>query len=104
MAIEKEPTVADAEKAYEYLLTSDELRMLSEMREKDIHDEVTNLAGAREEGIQQGVQQGSDYKEETIAKNILMKNFTDQQIIDITGISPERLARLKRELTERHSI
>ncbi len=50
------------------------------------------------EGMQQGMQQGEYNKQREIAINMLKEGFGDPVVTKTTGISPEVLAKIKKEL------
>jgi len=54
MAIKAEPAIEKAQKVLEYLGTNAEIRRYYELREKAIHDEITRITGARNEGKAEG--------------------------------------------------
>ena len=99
MAIKAEPAIEKAQKVLEYLGTNEEIRRYYELREKAIHDEITRLTGAKEEGIkqgiQQGIQQGEHKKGFEVARNMLLDGIEDTIIEKYTGISKDDLEKLK---------
>ena len=52
------------------------------------------MSRSREEGIQQGMQEGMLQ----IIRNMITQKYTDQQIMEICGITPQYLAGIKKEL------
>ena len=50
------------------------------------------LSRSREEGMQQSVRQ--------IIQNMISQKYTDQQILEICGITPQYLASIKKETKE----
>ncbi len=50
MAMKKEPAIEKAEKVLEYLGTNEEIVRYYELREKQVHDEITRITGAKAEG------------------------------------------------------
>lgn len=90
MAIQQTTTIPEVKDTIVILreLSADEqLRRLAEMREKRLHDEASNLNGARREGIQIGIQQGeikgrNDRDNELIEK-WKKKGYSDEQIKEL---------------------
>lgn len=87
MAIKAEPAIEKAQKVLEYLGTNDETRRYYELREKAIHDEITRLEGAKEEGLQQGLHQGEQNKSYEAARKMLLDGIEFKIIEKYTGIS-----------------
>ena len=87
MAEEKNKTIKEAKKEVEYLTGEEEIKRLAELREKWAMDRRSEISDAREEGK----------KEEklAIAKNMLNKGKSEEDILDFTGISKEELEKLK---------
>ena len=54
MVMKEESTIAKAEKILEHLGSLDEIRRYYEAREMALHDEITRITGAREEGRIEG--------------------------------------------------
>ena len=92
MAIQQTTTIPEVKDTIVILreLSADEqLRRLAEMREKRLHDEASNLNGARREGIAQGIKQGiiegqAEQRKEKIAQ-MRELGFTEEQIKAIWG-------------------
>lgn len=87
VAEEKNKTIKEAKKEVEYLTGEEEIKRLAELREKWAMDRRSEISDAREEGK----------KEEklAIAKNMLNKGISEEDILDFTGISKEELEKLK---------
>ena len=98
MAIKARPAIEKAQKVLEYLGTNEEIRRYYELREKAIHDEITRLIGAKEEGIQQGIQQGEDKKGFEVARKMLLDGVEDNIIQKYTGVSKENLEKLRNNM------
>ena len=115
MAEEKNKTIKEAKKEVEYLTGEEEIKRLAELREKWAMDRRSEISDAREEGIEEGRKEGrkegieegrkegrKEGKEEgkkeeklAIAKNMLNKGKSEEDILDFTGISKEELEKLK---------
>ena len=87
VAEEKNKTIKEVKKEVEYLTGEEEIKRLAELREKWAMDRRSEISDAREEGK----------KEEklAIAKNMLNKGISEEDILDFTGISKEELEKLK---------
>jgi predicted transposase/invertase (TIGR01784 family) len=90
MVMKEDPTIAKAEEIVEYLGSLDEIRRYYEAREMAIHDEITRITGAKEEGIAQ--------EKLDAARKMLIKNTDEQFIADVTGLSLEQIQKLKTEI------
>ncbi|GIN59213.1 hypothetical protein J8TS2_35320 [Lederbergia ruris] len=71
--------IAEAEERLSALNLSKELREAYDARERELHDEVTRMRGAKEEGKKEII--------EAMRKN----GFTDEDIKKITGVDPREL-------------
>lgn len=79
MIKERDPAIQKAEKVLEYLSSNEEMIRLYELREKAIHDEITRMNGAREEGKKEGKLEGK---------------LEDAQEMLKEGISIEKIAKI----------
>ena len=110
MAKKQEPAIARAEEVLERLGSFDEIRRYYESREMAIHDEVTRLTGARDEGmvkgmakglsegmekgLTEGMAKGEKKKAVQIARNLL-DVLDDKTISEKTGLDQEEIAKLR---------
>ncbi len=94
--------IQNAKSVLEYLEQDEEAMRLYELREKAIHDYVSNIEGAKEEGMQKGIQKGIQLgkkegeKEgiQLVAKNLLEKNVDIKMIKAVTGLTEEEIKNL----------
>jgi predicted transposase/invertase (TIGR01784 family) len=99
IVMKEEPAIAKAEKILEHLGSLDEIRRYYEAREMAIHDEITRLTGAKEEGRLEGKLEGKL----EMARSMLRKGIDEKMVVDIAGLSLEQVGILKKELDrERH--
>ncbi len=91
MLEEKDAKIKKATKVLNLLSSDPETVRLSELREKAIWDEVSRLRGARAEGIEQGIEQGKI----KIARRMLVKGSSIEDIADITGLTVEEVCKLQ---------
>ena len=74
----------------EFLSQDEEARRLYEERERALHDYVSDIEGAREEG---GFAKATE-----IARKMLGKGSQVEDIADITGFSIEEIQKLQEEI------
>ncbi len=55
-------------------------------------------AEALQQGIQQGIQQGEQQKAIETAKNMLIKNYSINEISELTGLPLEKVLELQKQL------
>lgn len=90
MAAKEEPTIAKAEELLEYFSSLDEIRRYYDAREMAVHDEVSRIAGAREEGKEEGREEG----QMEILKKLVSAGMEAEKIADITGVPLEKIKSL----------
>lgn len=83
MVMKKEPAIEKAEKVLEYLGTNKEIIRYYDLREKQIHDEITRITGAKEEGEIEG--------KIKIAKKMHSSGMDIETISNFTEISIDEL-------------
>lgn len=98
-AMEVNKEIKKAQEELEYLTGDEEERRIAELREKAIRDEKTNLRGAREEGMKEGIKEGREAgmkegraegeknKQLEIAKKMKKMNMSIETIAQITGLT-----------------
>lgn len=82
IAMKENKEIRKAQEELEYLTGDEEEKRLAELREKAIRDEVTNREGAIEERTKE------------IAKKMKNKGITLEEIIEITGLTEEKIEKL----------
>lgn len=65
---------------------SKELREAYDAREKELHDEITRMRGAREEGRGEGRKEGKGEGRKEIIEAMRKNGFTDEDIKKMTGV------------------
>lgn len=90
IAMKENEEIRKAQEELEYLTGDEEERRLAELREKAIRDEVTNLTGAREEGIAKGEKN----KQVEIAKKMKDEKVDIDFIERVTGLSKDEIKKL----------
>ena len=81
------------------VLSGDErARALAEAREKARMDLDSWLGDARYEGRQEGLQEGRQEGIFEVARNLLRKKMSHDDIVDATGLSLEEVKRLAADL------
>ena len=89
--MEENEEIKKANEQLEYLTGDEAVRRMAFLREKAERDYVTNMSGAREEGIEEGKKEG--IKEGEIAK----EGMEREKIIKITGLTEEELEEIIKE-------
>lgn len=99
MAIKAEPTIAKAEEILTYLGSLDEIKRYYDAREMAIHDEISRIVDAKEEGLEEGLKKGREeglrQSKLEIAKSMLDANMPTEQISKLTGLSTDEIEKLK---------
>jgi predicted transposase/invertase (TIGR01784 family) len=85
-----DPTIAKAEAILEHLGSLDEVRRYYEAREMAIHDEISRLAGALDQGREEG-------KLET-ARNLLLMGMAVETVAKGTNLPVEKIIELQKSL------
>ena len=90
MLAEKNEKIRKAYNILEVISKDDNARAAYESREAELHDQMTRLKSAKEEGI----------KETTIknAKNFLIMGLDVDMVANGTGLSIEEVEKIKKEL------
>ncbi len=78
--------IKEAMNELEKISQDKELRRIAELREKAIRDEQNGLRHAREEGIEQGIEQ--------VAKEMKKQKYTNEEIQKITKLTIEQIEKL----------
>ena len=84
--------IEKANEELEYLTGDDAVRRIAFLREKAERDYISNMSGAREEGIEEGEKK----KTIEIAKEMLAKGIEIELIKEITKLSEEELENIKK--------
>jgi predicted transposase/invertase (TIGR01784 family) len=90
VVLKMEPAIAKAEEILERLGSLDEVRRYYEAREMAIHDEITRITGAKEEGKLEGKMEGKM----EIALKLISIGMEMDEIVNITGLTHEQVKRL----------
>jgi predicted transposase/invertase (TIGR01784 family) len=93
-------TIQAAESRLAYLASDEETRIRYAAREKWLHDQASLLYDAEQRGIEKGIEKGLEKKEEETVINMLRAGCDDSFIMQMTGISAERLGALRGALSE----
>jgi len=88
--------------AYYTITASSQFREMERLRAKARHDEAQALHHAKQEGMQEGMQKGMQegmqkgisQRSAEIAKSLLKMGMPLDQIVQVTGLTPEELDRL----------
>jgi len=98
MLAEKNEKIRKAYNILEIISKDDKARAAYESREAELHDQMTRLKSAREEGVKEGLKEG--LKEATIknAKNFLLMGLDSEMVAKGTGLSVEEVEKIRKEL------
>ncbi len=95
VAEEKNKTLKKAREEMNYLTGDAEMQRLAELREKWEMDynsaKASGFSDGREEGRKEGIEVGRKQRELEIAKKLLKKNTSIEEIIEITGLTKEEI-------------
>ena len=86
--------IKKANDEYEYLTGEAEERRLAFLRDKAIRDEKSIREGAREEGEARGREEGRKEKQREIAKILLTKKLSIEEIVEITQLTKKEIENL----------
>ena len=76
-------------------ITADpELREKYEYREKELRDELSRLKAEREDGLEEGIQQGIEKNRIEIVLNMYKKNMDIKTISEMVNISKEEVEKI----------
>lgn len=93
-AMKKNKEIKKAKEELEYLTGDEEVRRLAELRDKAIRDEKTNLYGAREAGIAEGLERGK----KEIVKEMLKQKCKIEFIMSVTGLTKEEIKEISKSV------
>lgn len=95
----KEPAIKKAVTTLEFLSQDEEARRLYEERQRALHDYVSDIEGAREEGIEKGIEVGELNRARTTAYKMLRAGMDVKQISDFVDLPVEQVEEFKRQLS-----
>ena len=94
MLAEKNPDVGKAVTRLKELSADEKARALREAHEKARRDQVWLEAAAREEGWAKGREEGEARVQLSVARKALERNMSVEDIMELTGLSPDRIRTL----------
>ena len=83
-----DPAIEKEEKVLDWLSSDEETRRLYDLREKAIHDEITRITGAKEEGREERIKE--------VAVNMLSNDI--DIITKITGLPIKQIEEIKKDI------
>lgn len=98
--LEKKEVLKMTYDVYDKLNNDELMKEKLEAHQKYLWDRSAREEDARKEGVEQGIEQGSQETKIMIAKNLLLSGFTDEQIISTCCISLEQLNEVKSEVSK----
>lgn len=90
LVMKENKEIKKANEEYEYLTGEEAERRIAFLRDKAIRDEKSIREGAKEEGREEGREE----KQIEIAQKMLSRNIPIEEIIDITGLTKEKVEQL----------
>lgn len=93
MLAEKNEKIKKAYDILQFMSNDKEIRAAYLAREMELHDEITRLHEAREEGIKEGKKESSL----AIAKKLVVIGLNEEDIIKATGLTKEEIEELKKD-------
>lgn len=87
--------INDAKKELQYLTGDEEVKRIAELREKAILDEEAARQVGYYDGYNIGIEQGIEQNQIYIIKNMLSKKLSVEYISELTGISIDKINKLK---------
>ena len=97
MAESKNEEIEKAKKELEKLAMNPEDRELYELRLKAIRDEMNIRYSGYIDGKAEGIAEGKTKGKIEIAKKLLRKKMSIQDIVEVTGLSIEEIEKLKQK-------
>lgn len=95
MAVKNNKVIKKAQSEVDYLTGDPELRRLAELQEKWAWDEQFFKRMAEKEGREEGRKEGRKEANIEIAKKLINKGMSVEEIADITGLTKEEIEKLK---------
>ena len=93
--MEENEKIKEAVERLEEISDNRELRRLAELREKGRRDYEAAIEYATDEGMSKGIERGAYENSIEIAKKLILRELTIEQIEDITGLNKEEIEKLK---------
>ena len=95
MAKSKNKIIEEADFEIKYYTASEEARYLADMRDLWESDRVSAINSAKRKAIEEGRKEGETKKQIEIAKKMLEKNKSIEEISELTELSEEEIQKLK---------
>jgi len=94
MLAEKNDKIKKAYSILEVISKDDIKRAAYEAREAELHDQMTRLKSAREEGLKEGMEKGKI----EMATNLLSMGLSSEQIAKAAGFSVDEVEKIKKTI------
>ena len=98
MAMVKNKTIKEAKEDLDKLRADPKMRGIIKLRDKWERDYYNGIACAKDEGLEQGLEQGTNDTMERIAINSFKMGNTIEQTSMLTGLSKEKLQKINRKI------
>ena len=93
--MEENNSIKKAKEELEKINSNEHERRIAELREKAILDELALRKSGFNEGKREGIEEGKKENSKIIAKKLLEKGLSIEEIIDITELTKEEINKLK---------
>jgi predicted transposase/invertase (TIGR01784 family) len=87
--------VHEAMETLKYISADDEIRAISDLRQKTINDRNSEMTVAREEGLAEGREEGREEAKREAALKMMKKYIDLVDISEFTGLTIEELEKLR---------
>lgn len=93
--MEENNSIKKAKEELEKINSNEHERRIAELREKAILDELALRKSGFNEGKREGIEEGKKENSKIIAKKLLEKGLSIEEIIDVTELTKEEINKLK---------
>lgn len=98
MLAKKNEKIKKAYSILEVISKDDTARAAYEAREAELHDQMTRLKSAREEGLKEGIEKGKIEMAIEMARKLLSMGLSSEQIANASGISVDEIEKIKKTI------
>lgn len=98
MAMVKNKTIKEAKEELDKLTADPKMRGIIKLRDKWERDYYNDIACAKDEGIEQGIERGGNDAREEIAKALLKTNLSIDDISKSTKLSKDAIEKIKSKM------
>ena len=98
MAMVRNKTIKEAKEELDKLTADPKMRGIIKLRDKWERDYYNDIACAKDEGIEQGIERGGNDAREEIAKALLKTNLSIDDISKSTKLSKDAIEKIKSKM------